>query len=164
MVQQEIEIDGARFVIAETGDDRRSQMRAACTRLLDALGSDELAASRSHSHGWVAVGRGPQVGVDIEVAKSRERLARIAEFIDLSATDDATFYAHWTLREAIAKCIGGSVLVCDPIEHDLLDAARHPGRLVRAGAFAAVCGRFDGDIYYALVTKTPQTDEVRRCA
>ena len=146
MVQQEIEIDRARFVIAELGDASRARMRAACTRLLNALGDDEVADSRSHSHGWVAVGRGPQVGVDIEVARSRERLAEMAQLIDLPATDEASFYAHWTLREAIAKCVDGSVLVPEPIEDDLLDAARHPGQLVRAGAFVALVAGAEVDV------------------
>jgi len=151
----------ARFAIARVDAPNRSAARAGCVELEDGLlnaiqSTSPIQVSRSHSGEWIAVGAaaGVAIGVDIERMRPRQNRSRMAQYIGLgpgAADSNRTFFAHWTLREALAKCTGGSVL-CSPENEDALRAAtRTPGTPVSCAGMAALCGRYGDDIYYALV-------------
>lgn len=165
-----IEIPTACLAIAEIGTATRTASRAACAQLVDELSRREpgrpLSVSKSHSGHWVAVGVSSvaSIGVDIEVAGSRVRLAEIADWLELDAADEPEFFAHWTLRESLAKSRGGSVLESHAFESDLRAAARQPGEMIDIDGYSALCGQVEGGIYYSLVLKHPASHETILCA
>ena len=165
-----IELPAARLAIAEVDTETRAAARAACERLIEELSQGQsgkdLSISKSHSGRWVAVGVSSQasIGVDIELVRPRAHLAEVADWLELDATDEPTFYAHWTLRESLAKSRGGSVLDAHVCEGDLRMAARHPGELIDADGYSALCGKLEGGIYYSLVLNHPPSHEAIRCA
>jgi len=161
------------LAIARADAATRVAARARCRELEDSLievagPGDRVHVSRSHSGDWVAVGvsTGMAIGVDIERVRPKRDLAELARFIrldDAATGNDRIFFAHWTLREALAKCVGDSVLSRHDSEPDLLGATRRPGRLVHAAGLAALCGQRADDIYYALVLQSTTPGELIRC-
>ena len=153
MIEKIIETDAATLAIRRVADSTRATARAACARLVETLAPNAAHTSRSHSGGWIAVGTSNQlnIGVDIEVARPMERRAAIAEMLRLGQCDLDSFWSRWTLRESLAKCTGGSVLVLNNAEPALAEAAAQHGEWIGAGEFAALCGRLGNDIYYSLV-------------
>jgi len=170
MIERLIETTDVRFAIARAAEDSRTATRAGCATLLERLapaGSQPYEhVSKSHCGRWIAVALSRQyaVGVDIEVAKPRPRRTQIASWLELDDSNDALFHSHWTLREAIAKCTGGSVLTRDEIETELRCATQAPDVWQTAGEFAALCGRHESDLYYALVVKNPAPTETDHCS
>jgi phosphopantetheinyl transferase len=170
MIERLIETTDVRFAIARATDESRATTRAACARLTKTLapaGKQPYEyVSRSHCGRWIAVALSRQhtIGVDIEIARPRARLSQIAAWLDLDGSDVASFHADWTLREAIAKCTGGSVLTRNEIEADLRCATRAPGVWQTAGEYAALCGQHESDLYYALVVRNPVVIEASHCA
>lgn len=170
MFRKLIELPTARMAIAELDTDARDAARAACRQiagqLTQELGQDAVSTSRAYSGRWIAVGvaAGASIGVDIELARPRERLRDVATWLDLDATDEPEFYAHWTLREALAKSRGGSVLEAQAIEAQMRAAAHQPGELLETDGYAALCDRLAGGIYYSLVLNHQPDYEVIRCA
>lgn len=165
-----IELPAARLAIAKVEGATREAARAGCASAIEELARDQECpdphTSKSHCGRWIAVGMSSsaKIGVDLEVARPRPRLAEVADWLGLDCADDDLFLAHWTLRESLAKCIGGSVLESYEHETELRAAAQHPGKLVDAGNYSALCGRLEGDIYYALVLEHSAPLEDIRCA
>jgi len=120
-----------------------------------------LQASLAHSGGWIAAavtGRGV-VGVDIESKRKLGRHRHIASFVGMPAGGDASlFLARWTLREAIAKATGGSVLEAHAVERSLCSACERPGSTVTAGEFTAMV-RTLGDTVLAVVHRDVEAHE-----
>lgn len=170
MIERLIETTDLRFAIARAAEDSRAATRAGCAELLERLTPAGMQpyehVSKSHCGRWIAVAlsRRHAVGVDIEIAKPRPRRAKIAAWLELDDSNEASFHSHWTLREAIAKCTGGSVLTRDEIETDLRCATREPGVWHPAGQYAALCGKHRSDLYYALVLRNPAPIEASHCA
>lgn len=170
MIRKLIELRSAKLAIARVDDATRAVARAGCAQLIDILSPGGLGpnthVSKAHSGCWIAVGISTHsdIGVDIEVARPRARIPQIAAWLDLSDSDDDLFFAHWTLRESIAKCVGGSVLKKEAQESELLEAARNPDVQVHADGYSALCGRLEGDIYYSLVLKNTAPHESIHCA
>lgn len=170
MIHKLIELGSAQLAIARVDDVSLAVARAGCARLIESMsasGADSKAhISKAHSGHWIAVGMSTEfdIGVDIEVARPRARMPQIAEWLDIENTDDDVFFSHWTLRESMAKCVGGSVLQKDERESALLDAVQQPDELVHSGEFSALCGQLEGGIYYSLVLKNPAPHESIRCA
>lgn len=163
-----VEVPVLRMVVAQVGSSDLETARAGCDQLIEELGrhGDDVRYSRSHCQHWIAVAAagGLDIGVDIELARKRDGWRKIAEFVDLGATDRSEFWQRWTLREAIAKCVGGSVLVKEDIEADLSAAVASAGEWFIAEDTAALCGRLDVGLYYSLVVNgLPKSDQFR-CA
>lgn len=74
-----------------------------------------LSIGLSRSGKWlaVAVAEAAQIGVDIESIRPRRNQHKIAQFLKWKSdlVDTLDFYTKWTLWEATAKCVGGSVLM-----------------------------------------------------
>ena len=157
-----------RLVIARTESKSREAARAGCSELVAELRREcgNVRISKAHSEHWVAVAavRGAEIGVDIEVERPRPGSQRIADFIKLGSTSSNEFWQRWTLREAIAKSVGGSVLIKEDVEADLAAATIRPGNWARAPQTAAMCGRLEDGIYYSLVLSGLQKSEDTRCA
>ena len=170
MIRKLIELRSTKLAIARVDDATRAVARAGCAQLIELLspgGPDPKAhISKAHSGRWIAVGISTQsdIGVDIEVARPRARMPQIAEWLDMKNADDGVFFSHWTLRESIAKCVGGSVLKREAQESALLDAVQRPDELIHSGGLSALCGQLEGGIYYSLVLKNPAPHESIRCA
>jgi phosphopantetheinyl transferase len=169
MIEKLIETTDVTFAIARAAEDSRAATRAGCAKLLEKLAPAGMQpykhVSKSHCGRWIAVAlsRRHAVGVDIEIAKPRPRRAKIAAWLEFDDSNEAAFHSHWTLREAIAKCTGGSVLVRDEIEPDLQRATREPGVWQTSGHYAALCGQHTSDLYYALVVRNPAPIEASHC-
>ena len=113
-------------------------------------------ASVAHSGNWVAVGvaDGADIGVDIQTSGEHRNSQAIAEFLNLekiAANDTDGFLRNWTLREAIAKSTGGSVLTKHAIESELGVACEQSGRVVRAADFSAMVNVIAADTCFAVV-------------
>ena len=169
MIERLIETTEVRFAIARATAESRAATRAGCAELLERLAPAGTPpyehVSKSHCGRWIAVAlsRRHAVGVDIEIAKPRSRRSKIASWLEIDDSDEASFHSNWTLREAIAKCTGGSVLSRNEIETDLRRATREPNVWQTAGKYAALCGRHESDLYYALVVRNPAPIETSHC-
>jgi hypothetical protein len=157
-----------RLVIARAESKSRDAMRAGCAELVAELRREcsDVRISKAHCESWVAVAavNGAKIGVDIELERPRPGLQRIADFIGLGQTSGDQFWQRWTLREAIAKSVGGSVLVKEDVEDDLATAAVHGQAWTRARHAAALCGRLEDGLYYSLVLSDLQRSGHIRCA
>ena len=110
----------------------------------------------AHSGRWIAVALSSkcQIGVDIQAQDARRRFPEIAELLDMdegARTDRREFFSSWSLREAIAKATGTSVLTPHPIELELTPACRKHGQVVASGPFAAMVDLISPDLYLAVV-------------
>jgi len=156
------------LIIAQIETTDLTIARAHCDELVDEVGhrDGDIRFSRSHCRDWIAVAAasGLDIGVDIELARTRQRWKEIADFINLGASNNDEFWQRWTLREAIAKCVGGSVLVKEEIETSLSGALPAAGEWFLADGAAALCDQLDVGIYYSLVVNgLPESDHIR-CA
>jgi phosphopantetheinyl transferase len=111
--------------------------------------------SLAHCGDAVAVGvaRGLAIGVDLEYMRHRPNMQAISEFVGWSGstTDSDEFYARWTLWEAFAKCVSGSLLNKTNHRIENLTAHRSVGRMVFAANLAALCDCMGGDVMYSFV-------------
>ena len=157
-----------RLVIARAESKSRDAMRAGCAELVAELRREcsDVRISKAHCESWVAVAavNGAAIGVDIEVERPRPGSQRIADFIKLGSTTSGEFWQRWTLREAIAKSVGGSVLIKEDVEADLAAATVRAGSWASAPQAAALCGRLEDGIYYSLVLSDLQRSGHIRCA
>lgn len=111
--------------------------------------------SLAHSGDRIAVGvaRGLAIGIDLEHIRQRPNAQAIAEFVGWSGivADSDEFCARWTLWEAFAKCVSGSLL--NKANHRIEDlrAHRYLGCMAFDGNLAALCDRMSGDLMCSLV-------------
>lgn len=163
-----VNTDDLRLIIARTEAKSREAARAACAELVAELRREcaDVRISKAHCENWVAVAavNDAMIGVDIEIERPRPNLQRIADFVELGSTSSDEFWRRWTLREAIAKSVGGSVLVKEDIEAGLIAATGDAGSWVRTRQAAALCDRLEDGIYYSLVLSGLQKSEHTRCA
>lgn len=127
----------------------------------------ELNVSVAHSGHWIMVGlaSGSDIGVDIQTHKENERHQAMAEFLGLetnAASDAQHFFSCWTLREAITKATGGSLLMPHAIESELAAACDAQGNTVHVGSFTAMVDMMPPDAHLAVVLK--QCAEPEQCA
>jgi hypothetical protein len=114
-----------------------------------------LNVSMAHSADWLAVGVAFEagIGVDIECLRPRDNMLAMADFLGwkVSVRDNQDFHSKWTLWEAGAKCIEGSVLMtknpgfaklCDV---DTLDQVGISGR------WCGLNGKLEEKLFYAIV-------------
>lgn len=142
----------------------------AAPRLLYRQKLCELRASVAYSECWVAasVAADADIGVDIQVHDDRPRRADIARFLRLDVASDAgsqQFFRSWSLREALAKSQGGSVLTRDAAEADLAPVCSRPNQNHMAGEFEAIVRDIrdhSESLSFALVIRHHQA--VRHCA
>jgi len=165
---ESVNVHDLRLVIAQVESNSRKAARAACDELIaelrDAYG--DIRISKAHSEDWVAVAtvEDAAIGVDIEIDRPRPGLQRISDFVELGANSSGEFWQRWTLREAIAKSVGGSVLIKEGIETGLSAAAIRTGHWAHARQAAALCGQLEERIYYSLVLNDLQSSEQILCA
>jgi hypothetical protein len=161
-------VSDLRLVIARAESKSRQAMRTGCAELVTELRREcgDVRISKAHSESWIAVAavKGARIGVDIELERPRPGFQRIADFVGLGPTSSHQFWHRWTLREAIAKSAGGSVLVKEDVEDDLATATVHGQAWTRARHAAALCGRLEDGLYYSLVLSDLQISGHIRCA
>lgn len=95
----------------------------------------------SHSGAWAAAAlcRGGRIGVDIEVPRGRDSGAIAAAFLSapeqaaVGREGEAALLAFWTLREAVAKALGGGLAEALGFDGTLLAGARDGARLFDLG-------------------------------
>ena len=113
-----------------------------------------LSVSMAHSDIWLAVGVSFQaaIGVDIERIKPRANIAEKAEFLNwkVKVKDIRDFYAKWTLWEATAKCVGGSVLMKYNPGFDQLCRIETRDRVGQSGQWSGLHDCLDEQIFYAI--------------
>jgi hypothetical protein len=64
--------------------------------------------------------------------------------------DAGDFLTRWTLWEASAKCVGGSVLKRENPDFERMCRASSPGQLSRSESWAGLVDRVDDDALYAV--------------
>lgn len=119
--------------------------------------SNKLNISMAHSAGWMAVGigQGLRIGVDVESVAPRSNMKGISEFLGWNVRVDTIrdFYAYWTLWEASAKCIEGSVFMSQNQGFELLKLAKFQGRVATSGHWSGVQDVIDGMVHFAVVLR-----------
>jgi hypothetical protein len=109
--------------------------------------------SMAHSGEWilVALARGLCVGVDVEILRPRLRKDDIASMLGWrsSPVDDDDFCSRWTLWEASAKCMSGSVVSPGNDGFDALWGSR-PGAVFRSGPWMSFRDKLN-NVHYAVV-------------
>lgn len=121
-------------------------------KLSESMRGDGLTFNVAHSQdlGCIAVGRGEEVGVDVEAIRPLSNLDSMIEktltrterqyVLDLPENERLrTFFRHWTLKEAFVKAIGMG-LQC-PLREIEIDLCR-PGRIGRLPSRAPADQRF----------------------
>jgi phosphopantetheinyl transferase len=108
---------------------------------------------------------GGSIGIDIQRQKNLLRLNSIREYVEFSsnnAGEEQEFFAEWTLREALTKASGSSLLHAHPAEPRLKRACAERGQCIRAGAYVAMVDEVFPGLHLAIVVQ--KRVETRQCA
>ena len=115
----------------------------------------QLNVSMAHSADWLAVGVASEagIGVDIEYLKPRDNMLAIADFLGwkVPIRDKRDFYTKWTLWEACAKCIEGSVLMTKNPGFEKLCDVDTPDQVGISGRWCELNGMLDEKLVYTIV-------------
>jgi len=120
--------------------------------------SDHLKISMAHSADWMVAGVANQsgIGVDIERIKPRNHISRKTEFLNWNVPvhDNQDFHAKWTLWEASAKCVEGSVLMRENPGFEELCRLDTHNRVCQTGLWSGLHGCLDEKVFYAIVLRS----------
>lgn len=114
-----------------------------------------LSISMARSGDWMAVGVSYRagIGVDIECIKPRTNISAKADFLNwnIDVTDIQDFYAKWTLWEASAKCVSGSVFMCNNNGFNALSNVSTRNRVGRSQQWSGLHDCLDEKLFFAVV-------------
>lgn len=114
-----------------------------------------LNVSIARSGDWIAAGvsYGALIGIDIERIKPRLKINEKAEFLNwrVEVADLHDFYAKWTLWEASAKCVKGSVLMNVNQGFNELCLVDTRNKVARSGQWSGLHDCLDERLFYAVV-------------
>ncbi len=114
-----------------------------------------LSISMARTGRWLIAGVSlvAGIGIDIESIKPRTQLNEKAGFLNwkIPITDLHDFYANWTLWEASAKCVNGSVFMANNRGFEQLCQGDTRGKLAHIGDWYGLHEELGGEVYYALV-------------
>jgi phosphopantetheinyl transferase len=117
--------------------------------------ASSLNVSVAHCADWMAVGlaSGAHIGVDVEFSRHRQRKAEISKLLgwQLEVVDNDDFHAKWTLWEASAKCVSGSIVERENHEFETLCGSQ-PGAVAAAGLWRSFNDQID-ELFYAVAMK-----------
>jgi hypothetical protein len=115
----------------------------------------QLSVSMAHSADWLAAGVAfeARIGVDIELLKPRGNILAMAEFLGwkVRVHDNRDFHAKWTLWEAGAKCVEGSVLMRENPGFDRLCDVDMRDKVSNSGHWSGLHGCLEEKLFYAIV-------------
>ena len=116
-----------------------------------------LSVSMARTGDWLAAGvsYAAQIGIDIEFIKWRANFQKTAEFLNwnVPATDIQDFYANWTLWEASAKCVEGSVFMGNNQGFEHLCHIDTSELVSCSGQWHGLQGIIDDSVSYAVVLR-----------
>ena len=116
-----------------------------------------LNISLAHSSNWLAAGvtHKAQVGVDVEQFRPRRNFLKIANYLGWKnrVRDIHDFHAKWTLWEASAKCIQGSVMMTKNPGFELLCDVNTRDSVCNSGNWSGLHGCVNEESFYAIVLK-----------
>jgi len=119
----------------------------------------QLDISMAHSADWLAAGVAceARIGVDVERFKPRDNISAMADFLGWKKQvhDNRDFHAKWTLWEASAKCVEGSVLMRENRGFEQLSTADTQDHVSNLGPWRGLHGCLEEKLYYAIVLKCP---------
>ena len=126
---------------------------------------EDLFISMSRSGEWLAAGvsYGAGIGVDIECIRPRKNFSATADILNWSITvkNIRDFYAKWTLWEASAKCVKGSVLMSKNPGFDRLCNVDTRDRVGRSGQWSGLHNCLDDKVFYAVVLRSENKTDLR---
>lgn len=124
-----------------------------------------LAISMSRSGDWMAVGVSFQakIGVDIERIKPRTNISAKANFLNwkVSVTGIEDFYTKWTLWEASAKCVSGSVFMGNNYGFDELSGVNTHNRVGKSKQWSGLHDYIDEKLCFAVVLQCQNNISLR---
>ena len=125
---------------------------------LACTGGQDLCISLARSGNWLAaaVAEKANIGIDVERIRPRSNLAEKAEFLNWNVPikNISDFYANWTLWEASAKCVQGSVLMGKNPGFEMLrgvDTYQRPGT---SGQWSGLHDSIDKKVFIAIVMRS----------
>ncbi len=143
---------------------RELEYSAAGAPVLAGGGTQDLHVSMARSDDWLAVGvsHEARIGVDIERIKPRTNISEKAEFLNwqVKLHDLQDFYAKWTLWEAGAKCVQGSVFMSKNPGFDALCPIETLEKVARSGPWNGIHGCIDKQVFYAVVLQCENNTEL----
>jgi hypothetical protein len=115
----------------------------------------QLNVSMSHSAGWLAIGVAfeARIGVDIERLKPRGNISAIAAFLGWKERihDNLDFHEKWTMWEASAKSVEGSVFMRNNPGFERLCDRKVQDQVSNSGQWSSLHGCLDEKLFYAIV-------------
>jgi phosphopantetheinyl transferase len=98
------------------------------------------------------------IGVDIERARPRDSMLAIAEYLGWRSKtrNIRDFYMTWTLWEASAKCIEGSVLMTKNPGFEALCDVETQAQTVNSERWCGLSDDVEGDLFYSIVLQCQQ--------
>ena len=127
-------------------------------------GNHSLYISMARSGNWLAAGVSYQakIGIDIECIKPRTNISERAEFLNwkVPVVDLKDFYAKWTLWEASAKCVRGSVLMKNNPGFDKLCRIDTRDRIGRCEHWSGLHDCLDEQAFYAVVLQSENNTDL----
>jgi hypothetical protein len=124
-------------------------------RVMNSNKPSRLNVSMAHSADWLAAGVAYEagIGVDIEWLRPRDKRSEIADFLDWKAPvrDNQDFHIKWTLWEAGAKCIEGSVFMTKNPGFEKLCDVDTLNQVGISGHWCGLNGKLNEKLYYAIV-------------
>jgi phosphopantetheinyl transferase len=121
---------------------------------LAAIGTRRLYVSMARSSDWLAAGVSYEagIGVDIECFKPRSNCSEMADFLNwnIPVGDIHDFYSKWTLWEASAKCVEGSVLMRNNLGFAKLCHVDTHDRVGRSGQWNGLHDCLYEKVFYAI--------------
>lgn len=128
--------------------------------VVGAMGESGPDLSITHSGSWVgaAAADSGRVGIDMETRRPGRDFSAMAEaYLSakecrwIAAEGEDAFLAFWTMREAVAKAVGGGVALALALDGAALPGMRHgSGRITAAGRCWGLVHRHWGEFHLAL--------------
>jgi len=126
--------------------------------------SQNLFISMARSGDWLAAGVSlyAGIGIDIECIKPRANISAKADFLNwkVPVVDIQDFYAKWTLWEASAKCVEGSVLMRKNPGFDKLCQIDTRNEVGRSGQWNGLHDCLNEKVFYAVVLQCEKTTDL----
>jgi len=117
--------------------------------------SQNLSISMARSGDWMVAGVSYQagIGVDIECIKPRSSFSAKADFLNwnVNVTGIQDFYAKWTLWEASAKCVSGSVFMSNNNGFNKLSKVNTRNKVGRCGQWSGLHDCLEDKLFFAIV-------------
>jgi len=140
---------------------RLSHAESGAPRVTNNRKPSQLEVSMAHSEDWLAAGVSieAKIGVDIERMKPRANMLAIANFLGWKSDirDIHDFYLIWTLWEASAKCVEGSVLMARNPGFEKLCAVNTRSQVGDSGHWCGLGDRLGNDLFYSVALRCQQS-------